>query len=82
MSASIDRLIRERVAAFPSLPNDALIDPRTVAALFSCSVETVKRRSRDGILPKPITLNANTLRFRAGEIRATLKRLSAERVAG
>jgi predicted DNA-binding transcriptional regulator AlpA len=69
-------IIRERIATFPAYPDDALIDPHTVAGLLSCSVETIKRRVRDGTIPPPIALTPNTHRFRVGDIRAALTRLA------
>lgn len=69
--------VRERIAAFPTFPDDALIDPHTVAGLLSCSVETIKRRVRAKQFPPPLVLTPNTHRWRAGDIRRVLAHLAA-----
>jgi predicted DNA-binding transcriptional regulator AlpA len=71
-------LVLQRVAAFPSLPDEALIDPRTVAGLFACSVETIKRRVRAKQFPPPVALTTNTIRWPAGVVRAELARLTQQ----
>jgi predicted DNA-binding transcriptional regulator AlpA len=77
MAAVNKEVIRERIAAFSAYPDDALIDPHTVAGLFSCSVETIKRRVRAQQFPSPLALTANTHRWRAGDVRRELAKLAA-----
>ena len=81
MAAVNKDVIRERIAAFPTCPDEALIDPRTVAGLFSCSVETIKRRVRAGQFPSPIVLNPNTHRWRAGVVRQVLAKAAPTKQA-
>jgi hypothetical protein len=72
MAAVSHTTIRDRVASFGALPDDALVDPHTVAALYACSIATLKRRVRAGLLPAPIVVTVNTHRYRAGDIRRAL----------
>ena len=77
MAAINKDAILERIRAFHTLRDEALIDPRTVAFLLSCSVETIKRRVRAKQFPAPLALTANTHRWRAGDVRRELSRLAA-----
>jgi predicted DNA-binding transcriptional regulator AlpA len=65
-----------RHIAFESLSDDALVDKLYVCHLFSCSVATVWRWSKDGRLPAPIKLGARTTRWRVGSLRSRLRSLS------
>jgi predicted DNA-binding transcriptional regulator AlpA len=68
-------------AAFHSLPDEALIDVKFVAALFDCSENTVWRRSRSGLLPAPIRVSTQQTRWRVGGIRKSLASLDNDRAA-
>lgn len=81
MAAIKKEVILERIVAFPTLPDDALIDPHTVAGLLSCSIETIKRRVRAKQFPAPLALTANTHRWRAGDVRRVLSKLGATKHA-
>lgn len=64
------------LAAFHSLPDDALIDVKFVAVLFDCSENTVWRRAKPGgMLPAPIRVSSQQTRWRVGGIRRALASL-------
>lgn len=69
------------LAAFRSLPDEALIDAKFVAVLFQCSENTVWRRAKLGMLPKPIRVSSQQTRWRVGGIRQTLAALSDQPAA-
>lgn len=54
---------------FDNLPDSALVDVRTVAALKGVSVPTAWRWTRDGILPQPVRPTSGTTRWRVGDLR-------------
>ena len=60
------------LANFDALPDSALIDVATVAALLGCSRNTVWRKARAGELASPIKTGPNSTRWRVGSIRAHL----------
>ena len=60
------------LAAFQTLPGEALIDVKFVAILFGCSENTVWRRSRSGVLPVPIRVSPQQTRWRVGDVRCAL----------
>jgi hypothetical protein len=47
--------------------DERLVSRSELAARWSCSRETLKRRERDGIL-KPIRFNSRLLRYRLSEV--------------
>lgn len=63
------------LAAFHTLPDEALIDVKFVAVLFDCSENTVWRRARTGMLPTPIRVSSQQTRWRVGGIRKSLASL-------
>jgi predicted DNA-binding transcriptional regulator AlpA len=64
--------------SFGSLPDDALVDDKVVATLFSCSRKTVWSRAKNGgIWPRPIKVSSSSTRFRVGDIRKALAALTA-----
>jgi hypothetical protein len=46
---------------------EQLISRKTLAERWSCSTETIKRRTRDGLL-HPIRFNARMIRYQLSEI--------------
>ncbi len=67
--------IPSTLAAFHSLPDEALIDVKFVAVLFDCSENTIWRRARTGMLPSPIRVSSQQTRWRVGGIRRSLASL-------
>lgn len=63
------------LAAFHTLPDEALIDVKFVAVLFDCSENTIWRRARTGMLPSPIRVSSQQTRWRVGGIRKSLASL-------
>ena len=63
------------LAAFDSLPDAALIDVSTYAALLGCSQNTVWRRAAAGIIPKPLKTSSQQTRWRVGDVRKALASL-------
>ncbi len=63
------------LAAFHSLPDEALIDVKFVAVLYQCSENTVWRRAKSGMLPTPIRVSPQQTRWRVGGIRKSLASL-------
>jgi predicted DNA-binding transcriptional regulator AlpA len=52
-----------------TLPDDALVGVRTVAAMLDCSPNTVWRSSKAGNIPAPIHIATRTVRWNLGELR-------------
>ena len=65
--------LSERVRNFDNLPDDALLDVRDVGILASRSRASIWRDTRDGRLPKPISIGAQAKRWRVADVRAYLK---------
>lgn len=63
------------LAAFHTLPDEALIDVKFLSALFDCSENTIWRRSKAGLLPAPIRVSTQQTRWRVGGIRKALASL-------
>ena len=61
----------DALKTFDALPDSGWIDIRVVADLFDCSVRTIQRRVKEGLLPKPRKIGG-TNRFNVGEIRKIL----------
>lgn len=70
--ARIEERVARTLKLFPSLPDDALIDDRTVAALLGRSRPSVWRDVAGGRIPAPIKVGARSTRWRVGEIRQCL----------
>ncbi|CAG9269358.1 helix-turn-helix transcriptional regulator [Paraburkholderia caribensis] len=75
MTKPNDFCVSKALAAFDQLPDLAYVDVRTVAGLFGCSVPTVWRRIKDGMLPTPRKFGSMT-RWNVGELRAALSATS------
>jgi predicted DNA-binding transcriptional regulator AlpA len=58
------------LANLDTLPDAALIDVALVSAWLGCSKNTVLRRVREGIMPKPIKTGPMSTRWSVGAIRA------------
>ena len=69
------KTIPPTLAAFPSIPNEGLIDVKFVALLYGCSENTIWRRARSGMLPAPIRVSPQQTRWRVGDIRKSLASL-------
>jgi predicted DNA-binding transcriptional regulator AlpA len=67
-----DSATRDAVANFNSLPGDAILRVRAVAALRGCSVPTVWRHASIGLLAKPQKLGGIT-GWRVADVRASLQ---------
>ena len=61
------------VSDFDKLSASALVDVRTIMALADVSRATVFRHVRAGILPKPIQLGPQAVRWTVAEVRKYLK---------
>jgi len=53
--------------SFSEAANDVLVSRRATANRWACSVETVKRRQKAGLL-RPIYLSKRQLRYRLSQI--------------
>lgn len=71
--------IPQAALAFDDLSDSALIDDKSVAAIFGCSRKTVWHRAKndEGIWPKAIKVSPNQTRFRVGDVRKALAALTA-----
>lgn len=67
------------VSNFESLPNDALIRVKTVAALAGVSAATIWRWLAAGQFPEPRKLTRGTTAWRVGDVRRFLR--GDERIA-
>jgi predicted DNA-binding transcriptional regulator AlpA len=70
-SDSIRRRVDRTLETFPLLPDEALIEIRTVSALLGRSRASIWRDVATGRLPAPIKLGGST-RWRVGSVRAAL----------
>lgn len=61
------------VSDFDKLSASALVDVRTIMSLAGISRATVVRHVRAGILPKPIQLGPQAVRWTVAEVRKYLK---------
>lgn len=70
--------IPQAALAFDNLADAALIDDKTVAAIFGCSRKTVWHRAKNdgGIWPKAIKVSPGQTRFRVGDVRKALAALA------
>lgn len=57
---------------FDALPNSALVDIKTFAAISGRSVPSTWRDLKAGRIPKPFSTGPNSTRWRVGDIRAHL----------
>ena len=57
---------------FDTLPDSALVDCFLLAMLLACSVGTVWRRARTGVLPAPVRVSPQQTRWRVGDVRKYL----------
>ncbi|OCS50800.1 MULTISPECIES: helix-turn-helix transcriptional regulator [Ralstonia] len=60
---------------FDELPDSAHVDTDVVAAIFGCSISTVRRRVKAGELPAPQKVGHLT-RFRVGDVRFATQKLT------
>lgn len=68
MSAISSAGVAPEVEHFDRLPDSAHVDVGVVAAIYGCSVATVKRRVKDGKIPAPQDI-CGMKRFRVGDLR-------------
>jgi DNA-binding transcriptional regulator YhcF (GntR family) len=66
---------KSETAASQLGPSEQFISRRSLASRWGCSVETIKRRTRDGML-HPIRFNARMIRYQLSEV------IRVEREAG
>ncbi len=62
----------DRIAAFDILPNDALLDLKTVMALSCRSKSSIYRDIAAGRLSKPVCIGSQAVRWRVGHVREYL----------
>lgn len=67
--------IHHSITNFPALPDDAVVDVKTVAALIGLSTNSVWRMARSGDLPAPIKVGPKSTRWKVGALRAYLASL-------
>lgn len=72
-SAQIMKRVHKKLALFPTLPDDALIEIRVVSALLGRSASSIWRDVAKRELVAPIKIGHST-RWRVGEIREYLSR--------
>jgi prophage regulatory protein len=65
----IDAAVLGVVARFDTLPDEAHLRVRHVAAIMNCSVATVWRARRAGRIPAPYRLTAGLVAWRVGDLR-------------
>lgn len=65
----IDAAVPGVVARFDTLPDEAHVRVRHVAAIMNCSVATVWRACKAGRIPAPHRLTAGLVAWRVGDLR-------------
>ena len=73
LSERIEKRTVQRLAQFPSLPDEALVDVRVVSAILGRSVASIYRDVERGRLEAPIKVGAQSSRFRVGNVRAVAR---------
>jgi predicted DNA-binding transcriptional regulator AlpA len=68
---------REAIQHFDTLPNSAHVRLPVVCALFGCGPATVWRHARLKLLPDPRKLSPKITAWNVGELRAALRRPTA-----
>lgn len=76
--AAKQQRITNTLARWDSLPDDADARVVTVAAIFDCSVPTIWRWAKVGILPKPYKVSPQMTAWKVGEIRAARRAMLAK----
>jgi predicted DNA-binding transcriptional regulator AlpA len=71
--ANLPESTRRAVAAFADMPDAALVDIKTMAALMGCGVSTLWRRAaKEAGFPKPVKLGVRLTRWKVADVRALL----------
>lgn len=66
------RCLPESVAAFDTLPEEALVDLRTVTVLSCRSKSSIYRDITAGRLARPVHIGPKSARWRVGDVREYL----------
>jgi predicted DNA-binding transcriptional regulator AlpA len=61
------------VALFSVLPDDAMLDVRSVAIILNRSVASIWRDAKSGRLASPVRIGARSTRWRVGDVRNVLR---------
>lgn len=64
--------LNEYLERFSSLPAEALVDVRVVAALYHRSIASIWRDTKAGHIPSPLHVGKRATRWRVGELRHAL----------
>jgi hypothetical protein len=76
---TVDSQTLTALKQFEELPDCAYVKRAVVQVLFGgISDEEVRRRTRDGRIPKPTKLGSRNNIWRVGDLRAALARLQSE----
>jgi predicted DNA-binding transcriptional regulator AlpA len=67
------RLYFDHITFFDGLPDAALVDVHTIAALAKRSRASLWRDVQSGRLPPPVAIGPKTRRWRVADVRAYLK---------
>ena len=62
----------QELAAFGTLPDEALVSEPVVIGLTDSSPATVWRMCRDGRLPRPVKITGRSVRWQVGALRKAL----------
>jgi predicted DNA-binding transcriptional regulator AlpA len=67
---------QEALSGFDTMPNAAFVRAPVVAALRGCSVNTVWRHSKQGLIPKPRKIGPQVTAWNVGELRAAMQEVA------
>ena len=67
-----NRRLFDNISSFDTLPNEAVVDLKTVRALSSRSKTSIYRDIAAGRLSKPIRIGPQAVRWRVGNVREYL----------
>ena len=76
-SENIAQRVKRTLEIFPFLPDDALIEIRSVCALLGRSSASIWRDAAQGRLAPPVRVGARSARWRVGDVRAAMKCVAA-----
>jgi predicted DNA-binding transcriptional regulator AlpA len=65
----MESIVNIETVKFDQLPDTSFVNVKTVAQVLGVSVGSVWRYTKDGVLPAPVKLSANTTRWQVGNLR-------------
>jgi hypothetical protein len=68
-----EKRLKDQLKRFQELPDDALTERGIASIILGCSMSSVQRMERSGILEPAVKIGPNMVRLRVGNIRKLMK---------